>query len=173
MRDIKIEYRDEFLKRFTQSEIFKEEQSSFNNILGRVQWCLFSSATEKLIDKQLKEIAVTKTQKRTLLNKRYKKLLCSNINKAKIIKKPALFENNGFYNVCLPLGRGDNIYGYLVLSGLRKRLGSELLALLSSFTRRCGSLNSRLPRLYVANRRAKPMVSASGSRTPSAQPSSV
>ena len=134
MKDIKTEYRDEFLKRFTQSEIFKEEQSSFNNILGRVQWCLFSSATEKLIDRQLKEIAVTKTQKRILLNKRYKKLLCSNINKVKRIKEPALFKDNGFYNICLPLGRGDNIYGYLVLSGLRKRLGSELLALLSSFT---------------------------------------
>ena len=132
MKDIKTEYRNEFLKRFAQSEIFKEEQAAFNNIFGKTRWWLFSSADKRTAARQLKDIGATKG--RALLTKRCKKILHANINKARRTKKVALFKNNNFYCICLPLGRGDNIYGYLILSGLERKPDGNLLSLLSSFT---------------------------------------
>ena len=52
-------------------------------------------------------------------------------------KKPrslAVFENNGTYSVSLPLERGDNIYGFLLLSMLKSKPENKMVALLNSFT---------------------------------------
>lgn len=134
MGEANIEYRDEFLRRFSQSEIFKEQQNAFNNILGRIQWYLFPSTDKKMIDKYLKEAAITKALKKILFNKRYKEQLYSNMDKAKKTRRAVVFRHNSFYSACLPLGRGDNIYGYIVISGFRKAFGDELLLLLCGYT---------------------------------------
>ncbi len=132
MKDANIEYGNEFLRRFAQSEIFKEEQAAFNNIFGKSRWWLFSSADRRTVARQLKGMGATRG--RALLTKRCKKILHANISKARRTKKLALFKNNNFYCTCLPLGRGDNIYGYLVVSGLQRKPDGKLLSLLSGFT---------------------------------------
>ncbi|MBN1405100.1 MAG: HD domain-containing protein [Candidatus Omnitrophica bacterium] len=120
-------YKNEFIKKFSQSEIFKEEQAAFSNILGNIQWQLFVSANKKEIFNDLKSAGLCLTHN-------HKKALTVNINKAKKTRKPVQFKNNGFYDLCVPLGRGDNIYGYMALIGLKRELLSPSLSLLCSFT---------------------------------------
>lgn len=134
MENTKAEYRNEFLRRFRQSEIFKEEQIAFNSIFGKVQWYLLPFSNKKSIAKQLKDMVVAKGKDEIPLTARYKRLLDININKTKRTKKIVLFKSNNFYCICLSLGRGDNIYGFLILSGLVKKPNSELLTLLNGFT---------------------------------------
>ncbi len=123
-KDTYTEYKNEFLKRFIQNKIFKEEESVFSNIFGKAQWWVFSSANRKTLLSEL----------RSMPRAVDKKAACSHINKVKKEKKPIVFKCDNFYCVCAPLLRGDNIYGYLMISYLNSRPSDELLLVLNGFT---------------------------------------
>ncbi|MFH0731867.1 MAG: HD domain-containing phosphohydrolase [Candidatus Omnitrophota bacterium] len=112
MQDINKAYKDEFLKRLTQSAVFKEEQDAFNNVIGKANWLLFASDDKRLIQKRLQEAVVT----------------------AKKTKKPVVFRTGESHSACLTIGRGDSIYGYLLISPVKSKIDDHILNLLASYT---------------------------------------
>ncbi|MCP4649947.1 MAG: HD domain-containing protein [PVC group bacterium] len=132
---MKVSYKEEIFKRLIEYPSWKNEIDCFTKVIGSNDWVILSKTGAPQVRHQKISKAKSASKKDPLT--KLKKLISSAKKTHKVQEKISI---NGNSTYCIPIIRGDQIYGYLGILNLKTKIPAKFSDLFNAFT--CATIES-------------------------------
>ncbi len=126
---MKNSYQEELIKKLIEHPSWQGEINSFSKLIDNATWTIIPKVGKNYYNYQ-KNKPFEKVSAKTFLAK-IKKLLPKAKRSQKIQKT---IGRKGRCTYCIPITRGEEIYGYIIIGNLKSPISAKLLELFNSFT---------------------------------------